>query len=77
MFFTINFQVIKVDSPYNLFLGRPWIHTVGMVAFILHRRLKFPSKDLIVTIMAKEPLSFFKETYVPYIGVNAFSEANF
>ena len=24
MFFTVNFQVIKVDSPYNILFGRPW-----------------------------------------------------
>ena len=27
--------------------------------------------------MVEEPLTFFKETYVPYIGANAFSEATF
>ena len=30
-----------------------------------------------VTIMAEEPLSFFKETFVPYIGANAFLEVTF
>ena len=24
--FMVNFQVIKVDSPYNMLLGRPWLH---------------------------------------------------
>ena len=27
--------------------------------------------------MVEEPLTFFKETYVPYIGANAFLEATF
>ena len=30
-----------------------------------------------VTIMAEEPLTFFKETSVPYIGANAFPKATF
>ena len=30
-----------------------------------------------VTIMAEEPLTFFKETSVPYIGANAFLEVTF
>ena len=47
------------------------------VAFTFHQRLKFPSKDLLITIVAEEPLTFFKETYVPYIGPNAFPEATF
>ena len=73
----VNFHVIKVDSSYNMLLGRPWLYALGAVASTLHRRLKFPSKDLMITIMVEEPLTFFKETFVPYIGVNAFSEATF
>ena len=30
-----------------------------------------------VTIMAEEHLTFFKETFVPYIGANAFLEVTF
>ena len=37
----------------------------------------FPSEDLLITIMAEEPLTIFKETFVPYIGANAFSEVTF
>ena len=59
------------------FLWRPWLHIAGAVASTLHQRLKFPSKDLMITIMAEEPLTFFKETYVPYIGANSFPEATF
>ena len=59
MFFTINFQVIKVDSPYNMLLRRPWLHAAGVVVSTFHQRLKFPSKDLMITIMAKEPLVRF------------------
>ena len=62
---------------YNMLLERSSLHAVGAVAFILHWRLKFPSEDLLITIMAEEPLTFFKETFVPYIGANAFPEATF
>ena len=62
MFFMVNFQVIKVDSLYNMLLGRPWLHATSAVASTLHRRLKFPSKDLLITSMAEEPLTIFKET---------------
>ena len=77
MFCMVNFQVIKADSPYNMLLGRPWLHATGAVASTLHRRLKFPSKDLLITILAEEPLTFFKETSIPCIGANAFPEATF
>ena len=77
IFFMVNFLVIKVDSPYNMLLGRPGLHVVGAIASILHQRLKFPSEDQLITIMAKEPLTIFKETSIPYIGANAFLEATF
>ncbi|XP_075654942.1 uncharacterized protein LOC142625127 [Castanea sativa] len=76
-FFRVIFQVIKVDSPYNMLLGRPWLHAVGTVAFTLHRRLKYPSEDQVITIMAEEPLSIFKEASILYIDVDAFLEATF
>ena len=57
MSFMVNFQVIKVDSLYNMLLRRPWLHAASVVASTLHQRLKFPSKDLMVAIMAEEPLS--------------------
>ena len=44
LFFMVNFQVIKVDSLYNMLLGRPWLHAASVVASTLHRRLKFPSE---------------------------------
>ena len=66
-----------MDSPYNMLLRRPWQHVTSAVASTLHRRLKFPSEDLMIAIMAEEPLTCFKETFVPYIGANAFSEATF
>jgi len=28
----VNVQVIKVDSPYNMLLRRPWLHTAGAIA---------------------------------------------
>ena len=39
--FMVIFQVIKVDSPYNMLLGRPWLHIACAVTSTLHKRLKF------------------------------------
>ena len=76
MSFMVNFQVIKMDSPYNMLLGRLWRHTAGAIASTLHQRLKFSSDDLLITIMVEEPLTIFKETSIPYMGANA-SGGNF
>ena len=43
--FMVNYQVIKVDSPYNLLLRRPSLHIAGVVLFTLYRRLRFISKN--------------------------------
>ena len=77
MSFKVNFQVINMDSTYNMLLGRPWLHAVGVVASTFHQRLKIPSEDLMVTIMAEESLTFFKETSIPYVSANAIPEATF
>ena len=73
----VNFQVIKVDFLYNILLGRPWLHAVGAVASTLHRRFKFISENQFITIMAKEPMTIFQETSIPYIDAFAFLEASF
>uniref|UniRef100_A0A2N9HVZ6 Uncharacterized protein n=1 Tax=Fagus sylvatica TaxID=28930 RepID=A0A2N9HVZ6_FAGSY len=38
--YDINFQVLRIDSPYNLLLGRPWLHTAGAVPSSLHQKMK-------------------------------------
>ena len=63
MLFTVNFQVIKVDSPYPR--EALATHRASAVASTLLRRLKFPSEDLMVTIMDEEHLTFFKEIFSP------------
>ena len=77
MYFVINFQVVKVDSLYNMLLGRPWLHAVSAITSTLHQRLKFISRNQLITIMAEEPMTIFQKTSIPYIDDNAFLEASF
>ncbi|KAM2661242.1 hypothetical protein EV2_023578 [Malus domestica] len=35
------FHVIDADTSYNVLLGRPWLHTYGVVPSTLHQCLKF------------------------------------
>ena len=37
----ITFQVMDINPSYNWLLGRPWIHSVGVVPSVLHQKLKF------------------------------------
>mgnify|MGYP003760514491 CR=1 FL=1 len=55
--FMVNFQVIKVDSPYNMLLGRPWLRIVGVSTF--HKRLKFIFENQLITNIAEELMTIF------------------
>ena len=37
----ITFQVMDINPAYSYLLGRPWIHSVGVVPSTLHQKLKF------------------------------------
>ena len=39
--FGITFQVIDMDTSYNLLMGRPWIHMARAVPSTLHQVVKF------------------------------------
>ena len=41
----VNFIVVNTYSPYTAIIGRPWLYTLGAVAFSLHQKVKFPSRD--------------------------------
>ena len=38
----VNFIVVDIYFPYTAIVGRPWLHTLGAVAFSLHQKVKFP-----------------------------------
>uniref|UniRef100_A0A2N9EJT0 G-patch domain-containing protein n=1 Tax=Fagus sylvatica TaxID=28930 RepID=A0A2N9EJT0_FAGSY len=75
--YDINFQVLRIDSPYNLLLGRPWLHTAGAVPSSLHQKMKFIIGNQLVTILAEEPISIYNDGAVPYIDRGASEEASF
>jgi len=40
----IEFTIIDTPSPYNIILGRPWLHAMGAIPSILHQLLRFPTE---------------------------------
>ena len=46
----VNFIVVNTYSPYTAIVGRPWLHTLEVVASSLHQKVKFPSGDQILEI---------------------------
>ncbi|KAK6777926.1 hypothetical protein RDI58_024644 [Solanum bulbocastanum] len=41
----VEFQVLDINTSYNLFLGRPFIHMTGALPSTLHQLMKFVWKD--------------------------------
>ena len=53
----VNFIVVDTYSPYTAIVGRPWLHTLGAVAFSLHQKVKFPSGDQVLEIRGCQPMA--------------------
>ena len=43
--YSAQFQVMDIDTKYNLLLGRHFIHMVGVVLSTLHQMMKLIWKD--------------------------------
>ena len=43
--FEAKFQVLDIDTNYNLLLGRPFIHMTGVVPSTLHQMMKLVWKN--------------------------------
>ena len=50
--YSILFQVLRIQSSFNLLLGRPWIHEAGAIPSSLHQKLKFIHEGLIIMIQS-------------------------
>ena len=57
----IECHVLDLDLPYNILLGRPWIHILKAVPSTYHQCLKFPHQGREVTIPGDpNPFEFCK-----------------
>lgn len=55
------YQVIDLDLPYNILLGRPWIHNMQVVPSTYHQCLKFPYEGHKITIRGdSQPFQYCK-----------------
>ena len=41
----VNFIVVDVYSSYTSIVARPWLHTMGVIPFTLHLKVKYLSRD--------------------------------
>ncbi|XP_031382363.1 uncharacterized protein LOC116196653 [Punica granatum] len=67
--FAVTFQVLDIPNAFSLLLGRPWIHSAGVVPSSLHQKLKFIVEEKLITVKGEEDYAIYKETAVPYISI--------
>ena len=49
---SLLFQVLRIQSSFNLFLCRPWIHEASSIPYSPHQKVKFIHEDHIITIQS-------------------------
>ena len=47
----VDFIVVDAFFPYMTIMGRPWLHTLGVVSFTLHQKVKYPSRGQVLEIL--------------------------
>lgn len=54
--FFITFFVMNIDPTYSCLLGRPWIHSAGVVTSTLYQRLKYLVSNKLVVVEGEEDI---------------------
>lgn len=61
----VKLSVVDIESTYNMLLGRPWMHTIKVVASTLHHCIRFPSPSGIGEIQGDvDDAKFYNKMYV-------------
>ena len=53
----VDFIVIDVFSPYTAIIGRPWLHSFGVVSSTLHQKVKYPSGGQVLEIVGSQSMA--------------------
>ena len=53
----VTFIVVSSFSPYMALLGRPWIHTMGVVPPILHVKVKFRTEQGVAVVRGSQQVA--------------------
>ena len=50
----VDFIMVDAFSPYTAIMGRPWLHTLGVVSSTLQQQVKYPSRDQVLEILGSQ-----------------------
>ena len=63
----ISFQEMDINPSYSYLLGRPWIHSVGVVPSTLHQKLKFMVEGQLIIVSREEDILVSCLSSMPYV----------
>ena len=58
---------MDINPAYHYLLGRPWIHSVGVVPSTLHQKLKFVVEGPLVIVSGEEDILVSCPSSMPYV----------
>ena len=50
----VDFIMVDAFSPYMAIMGRPWLHSLGVVSSTLHQKVKYPSGGQVLEIVDRK-----------------------
>ena len=53
----VDFIVVDAFFPYTAIMGRPWLHSLGVVSSTLHQKVKYPSRGQVLEIVGSQSMA--------------------
>ena len=53
----VDFIVVDAFSPYTTIIGRPWLHSLGVVSSTLHQKVKYSSGGQVLKIVGSQSIA--------------------
>ena len=53
----VDFIVVDAFSPYTAIMGRPWLHSLGVVSSTLHQKVKYLSGGQRLEIVGSQSMA--------------------
>ena len=53
----VDFIVVDAFSPYTAIMGRPWLHTLGVVSSTLYQKVKYPFGNQVLEILGSQSVA--------------------
>ena len=74
----VDFIMVDAFFPYIAIMGRPWLHSLGVVSSTLHQKVKYPSGGQVLEIVGSQSMArqclIAAIQHKPETGISAIKE---